>query len=119
MGLYLEIEFAVGTTMYQSLLGSCCVLAVLAFAGCNAGGPALNKVTGTVTLDGTPLAGATVTFQPVAGGTGKPATGVADASGVYTVTDMTSTNIGGGAAAGDYQVSVLWYKPSKDSSQST
>lgn len=105
--------------MYRSLALSCFTVALTALVGCGPGGPSLNKVTGTVTLDGAPLPGATVTLQPLAGGTGKPATGIADANGAYTVTDMTSKNIGGGAAVGDYQVSVLWYKPSKDSSQAT
>jgi len=91
----------------------------MALVGCN-GGPAVKPVTGTVTLDGKPISGAVITFQPVEGGTGMPAVGTTDASGKYTVTDMAATNIGSGAVAGEYRVGVMWFKPSgKDLSQAT
>ena len=91
---------------------------VVAFVGCD-GGPAVKPVTGTVTLDGTPIAGAVITFQPTEGSTGKPAVGTSDASGNFTVTDMNSDNIGSGAVAGEYRVGVMWFKPGTDSSQAT
>jgi hypothetical protein len=95
------------------------LMLLVTLAGCN-GGPSVNEVTGKVTLDGTAIEGATVTFQPIAGGTGKPAVGTTDANGQYKVTDMTSTKIGGGAVAGEYRVAVLWYKPTgADTSSST
>ncbi len=91
----------------------------LFFAGCDSG-PKVSMVTGTIKLDGKPIPNATITLSPVAGGTGKSAVGVTNAEGVYTVTDSTSKNIGGGAVAGDYKVGVLWYKPSaNDSSRSS
>lgn len=48
--------------------------------GCGSSGPQLGTVTGKVTLDGAPLADATVQFQPAEG---KPSYAVTDASGNY------------------------------------
>ncbi len=90
---------------------------MLAMVGCDSG-PKVQPVTGTVTLDGTAIPGANITFSPVAGGTGAAAVGTSDASGKYTVTDMKSTKPGSGAAAGDYKVGIRWYKPSDPSSAS-
>lgn len=55
-------------------------LAVLA-AGCGKGGPRLATVTGTVSLDGKPLANAKVEFQPLEGGS--PSYGTTDSNGHY------------------------------------
>lgn len=74
--------------------------------GCGSGYN-LHPVTGKVTLDGAPLSGATVTLKPLA--EGKPATGTADANGVYTITDM-RPDAGPGAEPGEYRVGILWYK---------
>lgn len=85
-----------------------CSLAFALFVGCGSG---LNvqKVTGKVTLDGTPISGATVSFSPTSD-KGKGATGITDASGVYTLTDTRSDAVGSGAELGSYDVAVLWYK---------
>jgi len=92
---------------------------VAALSGCTSGLD-VNTVSGKVTLDGTPISGATVTFQPVEGGTGMPAMGTTDANGVYTLTDMRDKDVGRGAAAGEYRVAVMWYKPSaNDTSNAT
>ena len=97
---------------------SICTLLV-AITGCGDGISEV-PVTGTVTLDGTPISGAAITFQPVPGGTGMPAIGNTDANGAFTVSDLRAKDIGNGAVAGDYQVGVLWFKPSaNDSSQAT
>lgn len=87
-----------------SLLG----LAALAVfsVGCGPKGPAVNFVEGKVTLNGSPLAGATVMFSPVKDGGGRAASGVTDASGVYKLTDMQAADAGGGAAEGEYQVAI-------------
>jgi hypothetical protein len=92
------------------------LLASSAFVGC---GPSykLYPVTGKVTLDGAPLAGATITLQPV-GGDAKPASATCDKDGSYSVVDM-RPEAAPGAAAGNYKVGILWYKPSVDSSQAT
>ena len=62
----------------------CCamVLAVAWIAGCSGGTrPELGQVRGTVTLDGQPLAGATVLFKPEEGG--RHSRGVTDTTGQY------------------------------------
>jgi hypothetical protein len=59
-------------------------------------------VTGTVTLDGQPVAGANVSFSPTSGG-GKAAVGTTDASGKFTLTTMKS---GDGAVPGAYLVTI-------------
>lgn len=95
-------------------------LSSLLLVGCGPAGPKVNPVTGKVTLDGTPISGATVNFSPVDATSGSPATGKTDENGVYTLTDTTSSAIGSGAATGEYRVSVLWYKASgPDTSQTT
>lgn len=53
---------------------------VLAVAGCGQDGPRLASVTGVITLDGEPLPGAAVEFQPPGG---SPSEGVTDKRGVY------------------------------------
>jgi hypothetical protein len=91
---------------------------VLFLVGCDTG-PKVSMVTGTIHLDGKPIANATITLSPVAGGTGKSAQGITNADGVYTVTDATSKNIGTGAVVGEYKVGILWFKPSIDTSRSS
>lgn len=69
----------------------------------------VHPVTGKVTLNGAPVAGASVTFSPKSN---QPvATGRTDDSGTYTLTTYAS---GDGAAAGDYV--ALVYKNEVDSS---
>ena len=77
----------------------------------------LHSVTGKVTLDGVPLVGATVTLKPI-GADAKPASGTCDKNGEYSVVDMRPEGAAG-AAAGEYKVGILWYKPSVDTSQMT
>ncbi|GAB6187363.1 carboxypeptidase regulatory-like domain-containing protein [Thermopirellula anaerolimosa] len=86
-------------------LGLLCVVGLMATAGCPGGGGAkLNtvKVTGTVTLDGTPLPGATVTFSPKSEGA-RAAFGTTDENGRFTLTTL---NPGDGAIPGSYAVAV-------------
>ncbi len=91
--------------MYRScgvFLG--CVSALALFAGCPGGGEGgldTIPVTGTVTLDGSPLAGARVSFSPKGGG--RAAVGLTDESGRFELT----TNVAGdGALAGSYGVAI-------------
>jgi hypothetical protein len=53
-------------------------------SGCGGSGPEVAPVSGRVTLDGTPLAGARIRFQPEAGG-GSPSYGTADQDGHYVL----------------------------------
>ena len=88
-------------------------LCALVFSGCPSGGASLGTeyVEGVVTLDGNPIADATVMFVPVTEGEGLSATGQTDASGVYK---LTAANMGGETAAagggtlpGEYFVGVI------------
>ena len=72
---------------------------ILLLAGC--GGKTV-PVEGNVTLDGEPLAGATVMFIPVKEG-GQPATGLTDANGKF---QLKTGNDKTGALPGEYKVVV-------------
>lgn len=74
----------------------------LALAGCNSSGlPAgAAAVEGTVTLNGTPVSEAVVTFRS---DTGSAAAGQTDEQGVYR---LSSADIPGGVTPGIYQVTV-------------
>lgn len=79
-------------------------LAALAIMGCNQGGSSLDTVpvSGIVTLDGTPVEGAVVTFSPTST-TGTAASGKTDATGRY---QLTTLNPGDGALPGSYNVII-------------
>lgn len=105
--------------MLKKLAASLGILSLALLSGCG-DGVDTHPVSGTITLDGTPIQGASVTFQPVEGGTGMPAVGTTDANGKYQLTDMRSDDVGSGAEAGEYRVGVLWYKPTgEDTSSAT
>jgi hypothetical protein len=79
--------------------------AVVVATGCGKRGPAVEKVEGTVTLDGAPLEGATVLFSPAGGGL--PAAGRTESGGAFRLaTTMPGLKGAAGAAAGDYVVLV-------------
>jgi hypothetical protein len=59
------------------------VVAVLIAIGCSQRGFELAPVTGTVTMDGKPLAQALVRFLPQGGAVNRPSTGVTDVDGKY------------------------------------
>jgi hypothetical protein len=76
-----------------------CALSPLAFAGCGKGASA----EGTVTFDGAPVDGGSITFTPEQGTTATPR-GAQIAEGKYVIK---SEN---GLAPGKYRVSVVWNK---------
>jgi len=79
----------------------------LALIGCGGGSKlATVKVSGTVTLDGAPLADALVTFTPKTAGVGNPGYGKTDASGRYQLS-TSSGAVDAGTTPGDYLVSVI------------
>jgi hypothetical protein len=80
------------------------VAALALFVGCPQGAgdrPNTVRVGGTITLDGTPVEGATVTFQPTSGG--RAAVGKTDASGEY---ELTTSEADDGVMPGSYKVTV-------------
>ncbi len=78
-------------------------LVVLVALGCGSSNSGLDTVpvSGTVTLDGSPVEGARVVFAPAGGG--KAASGVTDASGRYKLTTL---DPGDGALPGNYLVMI-------------
>ena len=68
-------------TMHVGLGLTATLLVCLLLAGCETG-PALAPVEGTVTLDGNPVQGAEVEFEPTGEG-GRPSVGITDANGHY------------------------------------
>jgi len=69
--------------------------------GCGSGGPELVPLTGTVTLDGEPVEGASVTFMPQF--TGQPATGTTDVTGKFS---LRTHPHGEGVMPGKHKVTV-------------
>lgn len=80
-------------------------LASFAVVGCNGSSLKTEMVVGVVTLDGTPVEGATVTFSPTSGGV--PAIGQTDKDGKYTLTSQQGGAPGKGAVVGEYQVGIV------------
>jgi hypothetical protein len=80
-------------------------LLVLLIAGCGRASnePRLVPVSGTVTRDGKPLSGATVTFIPVGETRGNDASGRTDSTGKYSLADPKGRP---GTAAGTYKVTI-------------
>ena len=79
-------------------------LFVLSLMGCNPDSQ-YAKVEGTITYNGEPLEGATVSFQSTVAG-GESASGVTDARGKYSVTSVYAVQGGAGVIPGDYTVTV-------------
>jgi hypothetical protein len=81
-------------------------VALLLFAGCSGGDEGTNPktypVTGTVTMGGSPVAGATVSFQLADGS--RSAVGITDDGGKYKLTTFAADD---GAVPGDYKISLF------------
>ena len=80
-------------------------LALLSAVGCGGSSYRFAPVSGKITLDGKPLAGASVNFQPIAVGseTGPGSAGKTNEKGEYTLTSSKGKN---GAQVGKHQVSI-------------
>jgi len=75
---------------------------MLAVVGCGTKGPTPVPVSGTVTLDGQPMAKAAVMFVPQS--SGLPAHGLTDEEGRFAIGTLKK---GDGALEGKYQVTVI------------
>ena len=80
--------------------GGIVVVAALFISGCGGGGADLGDVSGKVTLDGQPLAGALVEFQPAEG---RGSIGVTDAQGSYRLSHTEDLQ---GAVLGTHTVRI-------------
>jgi uncharacterized protein DUF6795 len=86
-----------------SLCVLACVALVVGLAGCGTTSDiGAASVSGTVTYNGSPVEGATVSFVPT-DDAGKMAAGTTDAQGKFT---LTTVQAGDGAVPGAYQVAV-------------
>ena len=80
------------------LIASLCTIALS--TGCGTSGPELGSVSGTVTLDGVPLSGVLVVFNP---GNSRPSEGLTDANGYY---ELRYTREQSGAIVGQHKVLI-------------
>jgi hypothetical protein len=90
--------------MKQSMRAVCCFHVTafcLLLSGCGSGGN-LAKVRGKVTLNGLPLEGVVVQFQPTEG-RHSPSAGITDSAGEYEIMHTFSTP---GAVLGEHSVSI-------------
>jgi hypothetical protein len=90
----------------------CLAACLVFFTGCS-GSPTLDTepVEGVVTLDGTPVSGATVMFVAVNEGQGMSANGYTDENGIYRLTAVDTkgavAEAEGGTLPGEYYVGVV------------
>lgn len=92
--------------MKRLLLHGCLLFVPLALGGCGASGlPSTVPVTGTVTLDGTPVDGATVNLLSDVGN--RVASGKTDASGKFSLKTIVGSQSVDGAIVGGHGVAVL------------
>ena len=89
------------------------ICSLMLLPGCGQQGPPVNPVGGIVTLDGQPVANASISFTPVQGsGSGDMSDplvsgGNTDADGKYTLTAVRGGVIGGGTTVGKYNVTII------------
>lgn len=95
------MRFAVRSMRSVERFGLAILMLAAIVAGCGRKGPETVEVSGVVTLDGQPVEGATVGFAPESGG--RPASGVTDASGAFTLSTFAP---GDGAVPGKHKVTV-------------
>ena len=100
-------------TNYRVFASLFIIFVLVSLLGCGSKGPKVYRVEGIVTLDGTPVADANVSFVPKQAGAPDDLTGpllaggATDAAGKYTLTTNRGSAIGGGTTVGEYQVSIV------------
>ncbi len=109
------------TTKSFDLMTLALIAGLVTLSGCAGGGaegeadrPARTPASGKVTYGGDPVEGATVVLSPTSQD-GKPATGLTDASGMFTLRTFETDD---GAIAGEYKVTVTKLKTSASSTVS-
>src|SRR6476620_3867291 len=85
-----------------TLAVSILVAAAIVLTGCPNSRPATYRETGTVTMQGKPVAGAVITFVPTSH-EGQAASAITDSEGKYA---LTTWQAGDGARPGEYRVKV-------------
>jgi hypothetical protein len=84
---------------------------LIVLGGCNReNAPGLGRVTGTVTMDGSPVADAAVSFEPV-GGLAGTSLGRTDATGKY---ELYYSRANKGAATGEHTVRINTYRDASE-----
>lgn len=92
--------------MTRFLLQGCMLLVPFALVGCGSSDlPNTVPVTGTVTMDGTPVEGATVNFLSEGGSIASA--GTTDASGKFSLTTIVGSQSVPGAVVGSHGVAVV------------
>jgi hypothetical protein len=78
---------------------------ILVLPGCGNKKLKTERVSGIVTMDGSPVVGATVTFSPVDRTKSHPATGTTDSTGKYQLQTMLG-EVDAGTTPGEYKVMI-------------
>lgn len=87
---------------YYRIYANLLLLGLVAASGCGDGRPARTPVSGVVLFDSQPVSDATVVLMTTAGG--RPATGVTDKEGKFTLTTFDQED---GAFLGEHVVTVI------------
>jgi hypothetical protein len=98
----------------QKIFTTFILFLLLFLAGCSGGaGFRVEAVEGTVTLDDTPIEGATLTFVPSDSGIGKSAYARTDAKGFFQLTAVQGGQSRAGTMTGNYRVAISKDVPSR------
>ncbi len=91
--------------LHAGVVSAAALIGVLATVGCGSSRPSTYQVTGTVTYEGDPVEGATVSFASTDPET-RGAMGVTDSQGQYELTTFEKAD---GALPGEFKVRVFKY----------
>jgi hypothetical protein len=98
----------------QKMFTTFILFLLLFLSGCSGGASfRVEAVEGTVTLDGTPIEGATLTFVPSDSKIGKSAYARTDANGFFRLTAVQGGSSEAGTMIGNYRVAISKDVPSR------